>query len=335
MGGKLIDDIMKDFSDKTLTNIVAILVLILVGLFLGYYIFTSRTTTRTDISSQKSTDKKVRTIRTNETDESPDTDTTGNGGSRDDGGYGSTEQMVLRDDHAGTSQNMAVTIDVLSNDTFRLDVADYSTMVIVQSPKHGTAEVQTDGAVKYTPDDGYAGTDTFTYKLCEDPETNSKCHTATVAIQINESDTDTENTDSGEEHTTVTEVGASFTGATASDGVFINKYAYSYENHSLVFMWGVRGSEDPVYPSYTSGYTDDGDFVITFPSLKKDLVVSNIGDSPVDLGNLLPDLYYTRTGDKSEYRFDVNDTKQDKEPTIERTIDPDDNKPVIKLTLPL
>jgi CshA-type fibril repeat protein len=63
------------------------------------------------------------------------------------------------DDRATTPLNTAVKIDVLANDPSKADI----TVTSVTAPGRGTAVVNPDGTVTYTPADGFSGQDTFTY----------------------------------------------------------------------------------------------------------------------------------------------------------------------------
>jgi LPXTG-motif cell wall-anchored protein len=72
-------------------------------------------------------------------------------------------------DAATTKVGTAVTIDVLKNDTADASEThlpiDTSSLALVTNPAHGTAQI-VDGKVVYTPAAGYAGQDSFDYKLC-------------------------------------------------------------------------------------------------------------------------------------------------------------------------
>ncbi|GAA2503966.1 Ig-like domain-containing protein [Winogradskya humida] len=67
---------------------------------------------------------------------------------------------VATPDTAAAGAGTPVDIDVLANDTDAENEA--LTLVSVSQPKHGTVKI-VDGKVRYTPDAGYAGTDSFTY----------------------------------------------------------------------------------------------------------------------------------------------------------------------------
>jgi len=82
-------------------------------------------------------------------------------------------------DTASTSKDVAVTIDVLQNDSD----ADGNplTVTITKLPKDGTATVNGDNTVLYTPNAGFAGNDTFNYKA-NDGIGDSNVVTVTVTV---------------------------------------------------------------------------------------------------------------------------------------------------------
>ncbi|NET63811.1 MAG: tandem-95 repeat protein [Moorea sp. SIO1G6] len=107
------------------------------------------------------------------------------------------------DDTATTTSNTAVTIDVLGNDT---DAdGDGLTVTIEQQEFNGTAVVNQDGTITYTPNNGFTGTDTFTYQVSDgvnDPVTA----TVNVNVTNNQSPvaTNNNNTATTEPNTQVT-----------------------------------------------------------------------------------------------------------------------------------
>ncbi|SMF94270.1 CshA-type fibril repeat-containing protein [Methylomagnum ishizawai] len=70
-------------------------------------------------------------------------------------------------DSAATSQDKAVNIDVLGNDS-DLD-GDPLTVTATSRPAHGTVKIETDGSLTYTPAAGYSSTtpDSFTYTVSD------------------------------------------------------------------------------------------------------------------------------------------------------------------------
>ena len=91
---------------------------------------------------------------------------------------------VANNDTATTDAGMPVAIVVLPND---FD-PDGDTVTVtpgsVTDPTNGTAVLNADGTVTYTPDPGFTGEDTFTYQICDDG-TPSLCDEATVTVTVN------------------------------------------------------------------------------------------------------------------------------------------------------
>lgn len=84
------------------------------------------------------------------------------------------------DDTAHTKSGQAVTIHVLAND----DANGGGTLRVesVATPQHGTATIS-GGAIVYTPDDSFVGTDTFTYTAATPFGTDTATVTVTVAAR--------------------------------------------------------------------------------------------------------------------------------------------------------
>ena len=84
------------------------------------------------------------------------------------------------DDTAATDEDTAVKVNVLANDT---DV-DGDTLIItaVTAPAKGTAVINADKTITYTPNANYNGTDTFTYTISDG---KNGTDTATVTVTIN------------------------------------------------------------------------------------------------------------------------------------------------------
>lgn len=93
----------------------------------------------------------------------------------------STEEPLAKDDAAVTEADTAVLISVLANDnppqSETLDV------ISVSNPAHGTALLNADDTVTYTPDSGFTGSDFFTYTV-NSPSGGSG--SATVYITVSE-----------------------------------------------------------------------------------------------------------------------------------------------------
>jgi hypothetical protein len=88
------------------------------------------------------------------------------------------QQAEAVDDTAFTAENTPVTIDVLANDSDY----DRTTLTITSPPSSGTAAINGDFNVTYTPNTNTVGTDTFVYQICATGTT--EYDTATVTIEI-------------------------------------------------------------------------------------------------------------------------------------------------------
>jgi uncharacterized repeat protein (TIGR01451 family) len=84
---------------------------------------------------------------------------------------------VATDDTATTAPGTPVAVDVLGND--RGNVLDPAVQV---DPAHGTVNVA-GGVMTYTPEPGFTGTDTFTYRICA-ADLSGICTDATVTITV-------------------------------------------------------------------------------------------------------------------------------------------------------
>lgn len=86
---------------------------------------------------------------------------------------------VATNDSATTTQNTAVTINVLSNDS---DVEGSTLMPnLVAVPAHGSVTVNANGTITYSPLTGYVGTDSLTYSVSDGSATSN---TATVSLNV-------------------------------------------------------------------------------------------------------------------------------------------------------
>jgi hypothetical protein len=84
------------------------------------------------------------------------------------------------DDSATTAIGTPVTINVLANDT-DIDSPVLTVAGIVSGPANGSASVNANGSITYTPNTGFAGNDSFEYQISDG---NGGTDTATVFIAI-------------------------------------------------------------------------------------------------------------------------------------------------------
>ncbi|MEP3837198.1 MAG: Ig-like domain-containing protein [Algibacter sp.] len=93
------------------------------------------------------------------------------------------EPPTAINDTASTSENTAVTISVLTNDTLTNNATLFS--FDSNSVQNGTV-IEVSNRLIYTPADSFTGTDTFTYTICDGFSTPN-CATATVTITVSDS----------------------------------------------------------------------------------------------------------------------------------------------------
>ena len=90
---------------------------------------------------------------------------------------------IADDDQAVTTESTPVMIPVLVGDTDPDGSIDLQSVSIASAPIHGTAAVQADGQVLYTPNDGFIGQDSFQYTVLDDDGRESEA--ANVLVQVN------------------------------------------------------------------------------------------------------------------------------------------------------
>lgn len=96
---------------------------------------------------------------------------------------------IVNDDSDFTLENMAVTTNILANDTDPDDPLgniDPGTVNIIVQPANGIVNVDNaTGSVTYTPEPGFYGTDSYEYQVCDDGyPLPSICRQATVHLTI-------------------------------------------------------------------------------------------------------------------------------------------------------
>ena len=89
---------------------------------------------------------------------------------------------VASDDSASTDEDTAVNIDVLANDADVDDSIDPSTVAVVSAPADGTAVVESDGSITYTPAADFNGTDSFTYTVNDAAGDTSNAATVDITV---------------------------------------------------------------------------------------------------------------------------------------------------------
>ncbi len=89
---------------------------------------------------------------------------------------------IAVNDAAVTSPETPVDIDVLLNDIDPESALDPATVMVISGPSNGSVTVDAmTGVVTYSPDQGFFGTDTFVYEVCDDA---GACSSATVSVEV-------------------------------------------------------------------------------------------------------------------------------------------------------
>lgn len=86
---------------------------------------------------------------------------------------------VANNDSLSVNEDVGGSVNVLANDT---GLGDAPITVSVADPPHGTAVVNGDNTISYTPDADYNGADSFTYTITDG---NGSQATATISVTIN------------------------------------------------------------------------------------------------------------------------------------------------------
>jgi hypothetical protein len=92
------------------------------------------------------------------------------------------DRPIARNDTAVTPQGVPVAIAVLANDTDAEN--DPISLVSVTQPANGSAVINANGTITYTPNASFVGTNTFTYTITDGIAGNASA-TVTVTVQSN------------------------------------------------------------------------------------------------------------------------------------------------------
>jgi hypothetical protein len=95
-----------------------------------------------------------------------------------------TSTITARPDAARTPQNTPVTTSVLNNDASSGAPLDPGSVTIVTPSANGTAAVNPDGTVTFTPAAGFVGTATYSYRVCDTSTPAPVCTTAIVTVTV-------------------------------------------------------------------------------------------------------------------------------------------------------
>lgn len=96
---------------------------------------------------------------------------------------GVNDLPVARDDSSLVPRNGSVVYPVLNNDTDVDGTLVPTSVVVVTAPAHGTAQVQPNGSILYTPTADYRGPDTLTYRVSDND--GGVSNVATLSLLVN------------------------------------------------------------------------------------------------------------------------------------------------------
>ncbi|MCD2425117.1 Ig-like domain-containing protein [Niabella pedocola] len=89
---------------------------------------------------------------------------------------------VVNTDATATNTGKPVTVAILANDHGSNPGGTLGTPVVSDAPTHGTAAINGNNTLTYTPEAGFVGKDTITYTVCENP--GNKCGQAYVIVDV-------------------------------------------------------------------------------------------------------------------------------------------------------
>ncbi len=93
------------------------------------------------------------------------------------------DKPIAVDDNVTTTSDAEIIIDVVSNDIDIDGNLDITSVSLITEPRYGDYSIESlSGEIKYIPQEGYVGSDSFIYQICD---SNGLCATATVSISIN------------------------------------------------------------------------------------------------------------------------------------------------------
>lgn len=89
---------------------------------------------------------------------------------------------IALNDNATTNEGQAITLSPLNNDSD--PCGNVLTPTIATQPQNGTVIINADNTFSYTPNEGYIGTETFSYNVCTPCASGETCDNATITIAV-------------------------------------------------------------------------------------------------------------------------------------------------------
>ncbi len=166
------------------------------------------------------------------------------------------------DDSTSTFREMPVVINVLANDS---DIeGDALTVAALAGPQNGTADINPDQTVTYTPDPGFSGVDSLTYRAFDG---EAESNTATVTITVQDRPVAVDDSYSTLEDTPLQVAAPGVLGNDSGEGVLTAQLETGPANGSLTlnpdgsFLYtpaaGYSGSDSFTYKAASGGVESD------------------------------------------------------------------------------
>jgi len=168
---------------------------------------------------------------------------------------------VAVDDAYSTDEDTPLSVPasgVLSND---IDAdGNWLTSSVDSGPAHGTLQLSDDGAVTYTPNAGFSGTDSFTYHAADGLDDSNS---ATVTIMVNPAapTNGAPTVDAGADQTITLPAGANLSGTVNDDGLPTTPGAVTIA-WSKVSGPGDVTFDDASVATTTANFASDGSYIL-------------------------------------------------------------------------
>ncbi|MGE9313776.1 Ig-like domain-containing protein [Niabella sp. CJ426] len=178
------------------------------------------------------------------------------------GAPGSTvNPPVANTDITSTMANTPITYPVKVNDQAGNEGGTLGTPTIETQPKHGTATVGGTGDIVYTPANGFVGTDTLVYKVCETP--SGKCALAYEIITVQAPGS--ANTTTAADDYVTTKAGTAVTGNVKANDTDAEGDAQTVVSQNVTNTYGTLnlGTDGSFTYTPAAGFTGTAKYVYT------------------------------------------------------------------------
>lgn len=162
------------------------------------------------------------------------------------------------DDPASTTAPDPVTTEVRDNDGIEPEGGALADPTVVSGPEHGTATVEDDGRITYTPEDGFSGTDRYTYAVTDGEDPAVACDTAVVTVAVANVFTPGPGVGTGQNQPVETPL----SGIATTEGADLDPTAVSVETDPEHGAISVDATSGAVTYTPDDGYSGDDSYVV-------------------------------------------------------------------------